>query len=72
MGRSTPEKYVEPLMPYQEYSQIVFRHDAWTHAQQALAWEESKGWWIWLKALAAVRFLRKGVGIGVATLTGGK
>ncbi|KAL9601206.1 MAG: hypothetical protein Q9219_002706 [cf. Caloplaca sp. 3 TL-2023] len=68
MGRSTPGKHVEPLMPYQEYNQIVFRYDAWGVAEQALAWEENKARWVWLKVRGAGRFMEKGMGIGVATL----
>ncbi|KAL8709727.1 MAG: hypothetical protein Q9220_005513, partial [cf. Caloplaca sp. 1 TL-2023] len=70
MGKSTPGKHVEPLMPYQEYNQIVFRHDAWAHAELALAWEENKARWTLLKVVGGAKFLRKGVGIGVATLRG--
>ena len=57
-------------MPYADYNQIVFRHDAWAHAEQALAYEENKVRWIGLKVLAALRFLRKGVGIAVASIQG--
>lgn len=59
-------------MPYDAYNQIVFRHDAWAHAEQALAWDESLMKGAGFKVLAAGRFLRKGVGIGIATLREGK
>lgn len=60
------------MMPYDEYNQIVFRHDAWAHAEQALAWEENKSSWAGLKVVGAGKFLRKGLGIGIATLREGK
>ncbi len=66
MGASTPGKHVEPLMPYDQYNQIVFRHDAWSHAEQALAYEESKARWAALKIMAAGAFVRKGAGIAIA------
>lgn len=72
MGQSTPGKNVEPLMPYNDFNQIVFRHDAWAHAEQALAWEESLTRWAGLKVLAAGRFVKKGVGIGIATWREGR
>lgn len=53
-------------MPYDEYNQKVFRHDAWSHAEQALAYEESKVRWAGLKVMAAGRFVRKGAGIAYA------
>ena len=68
MGQSTPGNEVQPIMPYNDYNQIVFRHDAWTYAEQALAWEQSLIYWAGLKVLAAGRFFRKGAGIAIAIL----
>lgn len=59
LGQSRPGKNVEPLMPYQEYNQIVFRHDAWSHAEQALAYEESIVRWVKLKFIAALSACEK-------------
>ncbi|KAL8827879.1 MAG: hypothetical protein Q9170_006835 [Blastenia crenularia] len=70
MGQSIPGKHVEPLMPYQKYNQVVFRHDAWVHAEEALAWEENSVWWVWLKVRAGMRFVRKGLGIAAAKMRG--
>ncbi|KAL8896125.1 MAG: hypothetical protein Q9207_007866 [Kuettlingeria erythrocarpa] len=70
LAPSRPGRRVEPLMPYPEYNHVVFRHDSWAHAEQALAWEEDRMYWAYLKVTAAGRFLRKGVGIAVASLQG--
>ncbi|KAL8752795.1 MAG: hypothetical protein Q9184_005624, partial [Pyrenodesmia sp. 2 TL-2023] len=70
LRQSKPAGHVGPLVPYAEYNHIVFRHDAWAHAEQALAWEEDKMRWAYLKVTAAGRFLRKGVGITIASLQG--
>lgn len=59
-------------MAYDAYTQIVYRHDAWSHAEQALAWEESVIRWVGLKVLAAGKFMRKGAGIAYATFWEGK
>lgn len=53
-------------MPYDRYNQIVFRHDAWAHAEQTLAYDESKVRWAERKIVAARRFVRKGAGIAMA------
>lgn len=53
-------------MPYDQYNQIVFRHDAWSHAELALAYEESKARWAALKIMAVGTFVRKGAGIAIA------
>ena len=66
MGHSTPGKHVEPLMPYDQYNQKVFRHDAWAHAEEALAWEENRLCWTVLKVRALGKGLRKGLGIAWA------
>ena len=66
MGLSRPGDKIDPMMPYDEFQKVALRHDAWSAAEQALAWEENKVWWVLLKVIAAGRFVRKGVGIGVA------
>ncbi|KAL8926715.1 MAG: hypothetical protein Q9208_002789 [Pyrenodesmia sp. 3 TL-2023] len=70
LRQSKQGRQVGPLVPYVKYNHIVFRHDAWAHAEQALAWEEDKVRWAYLKVSAAGKFLRKGVGIAVASLQG--
>lgn len=67
----TGQGIIAPLMPYDQFNQIVFRHDAWTWAEEALAWEEgSWGELLRLKVVGAGRFVKKGVGTAWAVWKG--
>lgn len=69
----TCQGIIKPLMPYDQFNRIVFRHDAWMWAEEALAWEEGWwGWWVKLKFVGGAKFVKKGVGVAWEVWRGGE